>query len=304
MIKYLLHSEIDKKQWDGCIEQSVNRLPYAYSWWLDIVSPGWEALVEDDYKAVMPLTGKSKYGFHYLYQPHLTQQLGVFSRSLPGSDIIDGFLEAIPAHYVYITIQLNSANKPTHKDFQYTSRKNFTLDLSGSYNIISAGYNRSCRRNLQKALHAGLTVGPGPEPHLFTRFVYNHLYRRIRDIQKSLYPKLQHLTTTSTANGTGKILGVYDRHGELLTAGWFVVHSGRCLSLVWASTPAGKDNNANFWLADHLIREKSGSDIIFDFTGSNLPGVAYFNAGFGSSESYYPAVKRNKLPWIVRLVKK
>ncbi len=41
----------------------------------------WDALVLDDYQAVMPLTWRSKFGIRYLYQPAFTQQTGIFSAS-------------------------------------------------------------------------------------------------------------------------------------------------------------------------------------------------------------------------------
>ena len=46
MIQYLEHNQIDKKKWDATVEECGNI--YAYSWYLDIVHPGWEALVEED----------------------------------------------------------------------------------------------------------------------------------------------------------------------------------------------------------------------------------------------------------------
>ena len=85
----------------------------------------------------------------------------------------------------------------------------------------------------------------------------------------------------------------------MLAAGWFVYTPERCLFLVCASTSEGKRNQAMYLLVDHVIRSKSGSGLIFDFTGSNIPGVAYFNSGFGAVKSYYPTVKRNNLPWPV-----
>ncbi len=81
MIRHLPHSSIDKQKWDACISDSRNRIPYALSWWLDAVCPGWDALVQDDYLAVMPLTHGHKFGIDYLYQPYFTQQLGIFSLS-------------------------------------------------------------------------------------------------------------------------------------------------------------------------------------------------------------------------------
>ena len=46
---------IDKKHWDDCISKSFNGNVYAWSWYLDIVHPKWEALVENDYERVMAL---------------------------------------------------------------------------------------------------------------------------------------------------------------------------------------------------------------------------------------------------------
>src|SRR5258708_37472695 len=109
MIKYLEHKSIDKKKWDDCIANSSNGMVYGSSWFLDIVSPGWNALIDDDYNAVMPLTWRKKYGFHYLHQPFFTQQLGIFSieKKIPDRTANE-FLKAIPGRYRFIEIQLNS----------------------------------------------------------------------------------------------------------------------------------------------------------------------------------------------------
>ena len=44
-IRFLAHNQIDKKQWDRCVEESANGLIYAYSFYLDQMSPGWNAIV-------------------------------------------------------------------------------------------------------------------------------------------------------------------------------------------------------------------------------------------------------------------
>jgi len=65
-IKYLKHNQIDKQKWDSAIENAQNGLAYALSWYLDIVSPNWDALIFGDYEMVMPLIHKKKYTFHIL----------------------------------------------------------------------------------------------------------------------------------------------------------------------------------------------------------------------------------------------
>lgn len=304
VIRYLAHAEIDKARWDNCIERSPNRMPYASAWWLDAVCPQWEALVMDDYRAVMPLTRNRKMGIHYLYQPFFTQQLGVFCTDECPSDTVDQFLECIPRHFRYTEIQLNSQNRPCQPGFRYSRRRNCTLSLSPSYLNLAANYHRNCRRNIQKALQEGITVRNGPSPADFTRFIHRNLHDRLTLKGKTFYRVLQRITTASLLNGSGEIMGVYDPNGSLLAAGWFVQAAGRHTFLVCASTPEGKSRQAMFLLVDHAVRSHAGTGLIFDFAGSDHPGIQYFNLGFGAEAGYYTAVKRNILPWPFRLLKR
>jgi hypothetical protein len=47
------------------MEQAINPLVYGCSWFLDTACPGWDALVMDDYRAVMPLPHATKYFIKY-----------------------------------------------------------------------------------------------------------------------------------------------------------------------------------------------------------------------------------------------
>ncbi|MBN1143737.1 MAG: hypothetical protein JXA72_04915 [Bacteroidales bacterium] len=303
MIKYLKHSEIDKQLWDKCIYHSMNRLTYGMSWWLDVVSPGWEALVQDDYVAVMPLTRKRRFGIDYLYQPYLTQQLGVFSANKPEPEVVDQFLDAIPEKIRYVDIHLNSMNSPLNHNFTYSARNNYTLEMTRTYVHLLAGYHRNCRRNLQKAVQAGLEVKSGPSPKVFTSFVERNLDKQVQDMGNKICPVIREITQASIQQGVGEIKGVYKPNGKLVAAGWFIYDMGRCIFGVCASTREGRKNQSMYLLVDHVIENRSGKGEIFDFTGSNIPGVAYFNAGFGAVKSTYLAAQRNLLPWPLSLMK-
>lgn len=69
MIYFLENEQIDKQKWDKAVKNSDFSIVYAMSWYLDVVASGWSALVEDDYKTLMPLVSNSKMGIKYLYQP-------------------------------------------------------------------------------------------------------------------------------------------------------------------------------------------------------------------------------------------
>ena len=59
-IYYLKNKDIDLDKWNECIKNSFNGIVYAYSWYLDIVNEEWEALVDENYTRVMPLTFANK----------------------------------------------------------------------------------------------------------------------------------------------------------------------------------------------------------------------------------------------------
>jgi hypothetical protein len=304
MVRYLQNNEIDKLSWDSCVNSSLNSLPGALSWYLDLVCPGWNALVLDDYAAVMPLTGKRKLGIDYLFQPYFTQQLGIFSPLRLTQADTGQFLASIPGFFKYIDICLNAANKPLGDGFTFTARQNYQLDLSASYIYLANAYHRNCRRNIQKAIHGGLEVKRGPSPAIFTRFIHQYLDNKLVALRKSFYPLLLKVTSASLQHNNGEILGVYARDGSLLAAGWFLNGAGRCVFEVCASSESGRENQAMYLIVDQMIRNLAGTGVIFDFAGSNLPGVAYFNAGFGAYKQIYYAVKKNLLPWPLKMIKK
>jgi hypothetical protein len=165
-------------------------------------------------------------------------------------------------------------------------------------------YHRSFRRNVNKAVHSGLIVKAGPGPSVFAGFIQKCLNEKLTNLRKNFYAIQLKIINTTIQNNTGKIQGAYSHTGELLAAGWFVEAAGRYTLLVSASTPAGKKQLAMYLLVDHAIREKAETGLIFDFEGSNIPGIAYFNSGFGAKESFYYAAIRNNLPWPIRWIKR
>ena len=136
MIKLLKHNKIDKTRWDNCINKSFNGNVYALSWYLDIVHPEWDALVENDYERVMPLTYSKKLGISYMFHPFFVQQLGVFSKSQLSQDDIDRFINAIPQQYRLIRYKLNSYNKVDYESDFIAKHRNVELDLIYDYQYL------------------------------------------------------------------------------------------------------------------------------------------------------------------------
>ena len=109
VLQYIKHSEIDSEKWNQCIDAAQNSRIYAYDWHLDRTAIVWDALVLGDYDFVIPLPIRKKWGIKYLYQPLLSQQLGIFP--IPPQNIAQLFYSEIVKLFPYSSFHLNSKNE-------------------------------------------------------------------------------------------------------------------------------------------------------------------------------------------------
>jgi hypothetical protein len=78
---------------------------------------------------------------------------------------------------------------------------------------------------------------------------------------------------------------------------------GRLYLLESTTLPKGRELQANHFLVDAVIREFASQQLIFDFVGSTIPGIAHFYKNFGAVNQPYYFFYLNKLPWPLRFLK-
>ncbi len=300
MIKHLKYSEIDKTKWDNCIKNSINGLPYAFSWYLDIVHDDWEALVEDDYISVMPMTISSKYGITYFFQPFFIQQLGVFSIRPLNPDKTLEFVKAIPKRVKMIHFNMNHFNSMTESDIPTLENRNYLLDLISDYSKIQSSYHNNTKRNLKRAQKNNLSLVKGVKPENIVALFRNDRGRDIDKWKDMHYMRLTRLIYTSMYKGVGTTYGVFSENNDLVSAAFFLKTSSRLIFLFSGNSEIGKQTHGMTYLIDGVIKENSPGMKVLDFEGSNNPGLARFYSGFGAYESNYLQVKINRLNFLLR----
>jgi hypothetical protein len=291
MIRYFSHNEINRDKWDACIENSCFETIYPYAWYLDLVSPEWEGLVMDDYEAVFPLTWKKKYGIHYLVQPVLSQQLGMFSHTRPSGAAVQSFLHMIPDRFKHIDICLNSSNEIGGRDFKIFKRKNFELGTTPEFNDLQQGYSTNTRRNIRKAELYQLRI----ENIDVEKYVW---FRRQSDksaFKAEHYKWLDKLFSGIIGKGRGEIAGAFSKD-HLCGAVFWAFSKTRVIYLNAVSDDEGRDKRAMFLLVDYYIRKNAGKKVIMDFEGSMIPGIARFFESFGAEETNYSRIIRSSFP--------
>jgi hypothetical protein len=295
MINYLTHNQIDKSRWDDCIGRSQNRRVYAFSWYLDLVCPGWDALVADEYSSVFPLTHHRKWAISYLYQPYFTQQLGVFSPDAIPESLVATYICAIPPRFRFAEIQLNSLSRYDGGEGETTARVNYECDLTEPYEVLAGKYAENTRRNIGKAHKAGVTVSrtTGVDD-LITLFRENFGKKegKLKDGHYAVLRKLIHHGLTSRM---GYILGANTKEGLLSASAFFLFDQARVYFLFAASSPEARANGAMFLLIDRFIAENAGTRLLLDFEGGNDPNLGRFYKGFGATEVPYQGLRINRL---------
>jgi len=282
MIRYISHNDIDTERWDGAVASSCYEAPYGYSWYLDLAAENWDALVEEDYRSVMPLPWKKKYMITCLYQPLNTQQLGIFSPVPSSPDLAQAFLEKMPNRFLLADICFNQTNNRISEIIPAEKRANFEICLEKNYQSLCQEYHTNTRRNLAKATQAGLRAGQAEvDQFLALKATCDPLPAR-----RSKYERLHKMLTGLVNSAHGTISAAWA--GDTLVAAVFWLFSNtRIIYLLPVSEKAGREHRAMFLLVDKMIREQSGSKKILDFEGSNIPSIARFFEGFGAVRKDY-----------------
>ncbi len=303
MINYLKREEIDESKWNRCVELSASNLPYGFTWYLDCVSEHWGGLVKEDYEAVFPLVWRKRLFIHYLYQPFFTQQLGIFSGRESDENLLTSMLDAIPARFRFIEVNLNYLNQVKHGGFEIIPRTNLCLDLNHSYDKLFHNYHDNARRNVHKAEKNRLRARSDFHPEIITEFFKANTGNKIPELGEYHYGHLRELMNETLQRKAGNAMGVFDEKDNLMAAGFFIITEKRIINLLPSIDDEGKEIGAGFYLIDHLIRQHAGSQKVLDFEGSMIPSIARFYKSFGAQEQTYWRLRRNNLPWFAKWMK-
>jgi hypothetical protein len=300
-IQYFTNDRIDKVKWDACIDKAGNGLIYAYSFYLDQMSANWDAIILNDYEAVMPLTFNKKYCIRYLYQPLLTAQLGVFGIDLDGS-LIKKFLDAVPAKFKYWDIYLNHKNLLPVDNYDIYERVNYTLDLNKKHEELYNGYRENIKRNIKRAQQAGCYAA--------TDFNLAEVIQLAKEQIKQFgmgennFEKFTELYNFLHQRKQAVTYGIFSATKQLLASCVFFFSHNRAYYILVGNHPDGKTIGASHMLIDAFIKDHAGKNILLDFEGSDIRNLAFFYNSFGAVEERYAAIKLNRLPFYLKWIKK
>lgn len=298
-IRYVPHDKIDRRKWNRCIDEAGGYPFYAYDFYLDAMSRHWDALVQNDYETIIPLTWNKKWGIHYLYQPFLTPHLGVIGKEM-NKETVQDFLLAVPQKFRFWEINLNRTNDFVIDQFTLKRKQNYFLPLQQPYAVIRSRYRENHRRNIKKAerlctYKVGISLQDALQPA-------EQQLKQYTTLKKDDLPRFARLCRQLLKEKKAQTFGVYG-NGRLLSSAVFFYGRERFYYILAGNHPEGKSNGASHFLLDNFIRERAEQNAVLDFVGSDIRSVAFFYEGFGAEKSHYTSVKLNRLPKPIRWLK-
>ncbi len=289
-IRILKHTEIDFNKYDACILKAKNTRIYALSWYLNTVTnKDWEAIVLDNYKAVMPLPYsriKRKFLKRLIAQPLYCQQLGIFSIDELDVETFHQFLHKFEDLKTYV-YHFNAENtKYLTNDLEI--KNNYELNLALPYEEVKKNYSKNLTRNIKKAIKNELIVGNDIGIDAFIEMKNKYKKHAIKNKQYLLMKKL-------IAKIIDKKMGAFyvvKKQTDILAIAFIIESEKRFIHLFSASTDLGKQFGAMAFLFDNIIQKNANQNLILDFEGSMIEGVAQFFKSFGAENKVY-AIQNN-----------
>ena len=283
---------------------------YACTWYLDCVSPDWNALVwpsAQNYRVVMPLPVKKKWGLSVVQQPLSCQYLGLFSREEIAEETMGVFLESLSRHFSYISVYdfhprhtpLLRNILPAYSEFEFNEKVTHWLSLDKTYAEVANKYNGDRRKNLKRARKYDWECfeSQDVEP-LVSLFRENHA-SKIQNVKESAYEQLRSLTDIILEKAAGTIRYASLR-GEIHAGIMILKQNGMGIYIFNAADAVGRKGNARTFLLDQYFREAAGQLENFDFESPEVASIADFYESFGVEKQMLISIKKNRLPFPFR----
>ena len=290
-LKYVLRKDIDIEKYNDCITISSQSLLYGYSWYLDIVCDHWDAIVLDDYKAVMPVPWRKKYLIKYVHPPLWILQLGIFS----ASDYIQShFISSLQKRFQFVELRLNSKNLLDEENLYFIEKQFQVLDLTIGYDDIKKSYQSDRKKDLKRAEKFELRIEWGGSSKKLIHLFQNNVGKRTPEIKQQDYQNLETLIHHCLKKDYGELCFVYQ--AEKLVAAAFLLKNQESVTILCSSTDfSNRKNGANTFLIDKAIQRYVNAYKTFNFGGSSMQSIAKYFFSFGAKEKTYPIlVKRPK----------
>ncbi len=275
---------------------------YAEYDYLQSLTDNWLGVVVNDYEAIMPVPFRKKWGIKYCYDTPFVQQLGLFGND--DETLLREVIQTITKHIRYGDLFFNFGNKMPNHLSNVRVAENYVLPLSADYKTIYNGYSQHLQTKLKKTGKTKLTFQINNDVNKAVSLFQSLYSGRLPQIKRSDFERLETLAQKFVLSNQCFVAFVFDQKNSVVATALFLKDENRIYNILPSTTAEGRKANAMHFLLDNVIQQYAGSRMIFDFEGSDVPGIKAFYQSFGAVNQPYFYYHFNHLPFPLRLLKR
>jgi len=299
-VEYVSHADIATQQWDQCIKSSFNGSVEAYSWYLNLFCDQWDALIEGDYKTVMPLPVKRRLGQTLVYMPPLIRQLGIYSPEQLSIERTSDFLTLLRKIFRCINIGINKYTPVPEGLFPICHEAFYELDLIRPYLRTVKDYSQECKNRIHLASARQYSIVRGLATNDVITFLKREKIRIETAVMENDFKMLRMLIASLVRYKAGELYGAYDKVNMLSCVALFVWSNTSAMLIFSAATPQAFKDNAHLLLYDHFIEKYSETNVTLNFEYKDIHHTPALYSSFGATESQFRQICMNHLPFFMR----
>ncbi|NLR91584.1 hypothetical protein [Flammeovirga agarivorans] len=296
--------EINVEQWDECIEQSSQSTIFAFSWYLDITTEDWWAVIVEEkgkYVWVMPFPIKKKLNYYYIQMPVYCPELGYFSTVASSEQLFSNALQLIQQEVRYCISYIGNQHNNFGNSVFY---EDVTIDLNKSWEEIYAQFSKDKKTNYKRAKKYHQNMYSSDDPTALVQLFIKHTIPRIGDVNiKDAETIIPQLIATSIEKGKGELY--YTRYEDKEdAAAFFFRHQNKLHYFLNSADEQQRKRNGRMYILSKIMEDNSDKPLTFHF-GAYIKenslddysmNVRPYFEGFGVKKITFPALEWNHLP--------
>lgn len=292
--------EAARSRYHQFVDSSPQGILYCKTWWLDAVAPGsWEILLAENgaqIRAAWPLVFSKRRKAIVL--PPLTQKLGILlapstakyvRRSAEEINLSEALIDALPPGY---RVQQRFHEAYTNwlafhwRGFRQSTKYTYVFEDLSDEDALKAGMSTGCRQVLKKAEKLGVEAVEIEDLGEVYSILDNTFAR-----QGKLFPYgldiVGRIDAACRQNAGRRILLARDGEGNVHACDYLVYDQRCAVSLLQGAIPEFRGSGAQRLLDWRSIQFARTVSQRFDFEGSMVRGIEFYNREFGARQVPY-----------------
>lgn len=274
--KWFHHTEIDPEQWDARVESSETAGIFSTSHYLNATCKNWYAYTDSAMTCAIPVGVSRKLGVQQVYPPffHRFSEIVGDPAAFNEEHFVKSIQQSFPKGVLHSSVPIEGNLQQQKFVYQTLDRDQFKL-------------KNQAKRMLKKFSASELTVASDNNcAKEVLQLIKRELSKKMELYASTDSSALDRLISNLPANIGLKTVVLHEKKeiaGGLLA----LEYKNTVLYLKGTTTAAAKESGGMYALMHHLIEDALHSDQLFDFGGSRVEGVRFFNTRFNAKDKTY-----------------